>query len=295
MEPLLVALRQLGAHVRGQALPFSVAGPITGQEVEIDASGSSQFVSALLLSGSRFPDGVTIHHHGNAVPSLPHIDMTVAALESRGVAVDHDDGTCWRIRPGRINATHDVIEPDLTTAAVFLAAAVVSAGRVTVPDWPVTTTQPGARVLDILRQMGAAVERSPIGVTVIGADQISAIEVDLHDASELTPVIAALMTLADGDSVIRGVAHIRGHETDRLAALSQNLTSLGSVCRETDDGLVISPRPLHGGVFDTHADHRMAHAAALIGLRVPGVVLNDVACTSKTMPEFPDVWTRIIL
>ncbi|MDR2974383.1 MAG: 3-phosphoshikimate 1-carboxyvinyltransferase [Propionibacteriaceae bacterium] len=294
MEPLLAGLRQLGAHVRGQALPFTVAGPIMGGEVEIDASGSSQFVSALLLSAARFPHGLTIHHHGGPVPSLPHIDMTVAALEARGVAVTHDSGRSWRVRPGRIDASHDVIEPDLTTAAVFLAAAVVTGGRVTVPDWPLVTTQPGAGVLDILVRMGAQVEHSGSGVTVTGTGRHTGVDVDLHDTSELTPVIAALMALAEGASTIRGVAHIRGHETDRLAALSHNLTALGCDCRETEDGLAIRPKPMHGGRFDTKADHRMAHAGALIGLRVPGVVLNDVACTSKTMPGFPNVWARII-
>lgn len=289
MEPLAQALSQLGAHVAGSRIPFAVTGPVTGRDVVIDSSTSSQFISALLLAGPRFPRGVRVTHCGGPLPSLPHIEMTVAALKARGVEVGHQSMT-WEAPPSPIAALDETIEPDLTTAAVFLAAGVVAGGRVTVPDWPATTTQPGARILEILVRMGGRVESSNSSVTVSGTGHVSGIDVDLGDTSELTPVVAGLAALAETPTVIRGVGHIRGHETDRLAALSTEITSLGGDCQETEDGLVIRPHPMSAGVFHTHADHRMAHAGALIGLRVAGVSLDDVGCTSKTMPDFPLVW-----
>ena len=293
MTGLLDGLRQLGAVVDGSRLPFTVCGPISAEQATIDASASSQFVSALLLAAARFPSGVKLTHCGGDIPSMPHIDMTIAALAARGVQVREEDSS-WQVCPGPIRPLDEIIEPDATTAAAFLAAAVATGGRVSVLGWPNQTTQPGVRMVDILEQMGAVVELSADRLTVHGTGQIRGIDIDLHQASELTPVVAALAGLADTPSTIRGVGHIRGHETDRLAALSGGITALGGDCRETDDGLVIHPRPLHAGVFPTHADHRLAHAGALIGLQVAGVVLDDVDCTSKTMPEFPVVWQEMV-
>jgi len=293
MGALVDGLRQLGVGVSGTQLPIQVTGPVSGQAVQIDSSASSQFISALLLSGPRFPDGVSITHHGDPIPSLPHIEMTVAALRARGVQVDHT-GSTWQVRPGPIVPRDEIIEPDLTTAAAFLAAALVTGGQVCLPGWPAHTTQPGTRILPILEQMGAMAHFSEHGVTIRGSSEIAGIDIDLHETSELTAVVAALAALASGPSVIRGVGHIRGHETDRLAALSTEITALGGDCQATTDGLVIHPRPLHAGGFRTYADHRMAHAGALIGLRVAGVELDDVGCTSKTMPEFPGIWQDMV-
>ena len=293
MEPLLRGLTQMGARVDGARLPFTVTGPVTRREAIIDSSTSSQFISALLLAGPRFPRGVRVTHDGGPVPSVPHIEMTVAALRARGVEVGHE-GSTWETAAGPISALDEVIEPDLTTASVFLASALVTGGRVTVPGWPATTTQPGVRALEIFTWMGGRVDASDSAVTVSGTGQLSGIDIDLNDTSELTPVVAALACLADGPTVIRGVGHIRGHETDRLAALSTEITALGGDCQETHDGLVIYPKPLNPGIFHTHADHRMAHAGALIGLRVSGIGLDDVGCTSKTMPDFPQVWEAMV-
>jgi len=293
MEPLAQALTQLGVQVEGIHLPLSVTGPVRGREAAIDSSGSSQFISALLLAGPRFPHGVRITHRGGPLPSLPHIEMTIAALGARGVEVGQD-GSTWEVAPHRIDPLDEVIEPDLTTAAVFLASALVTGGRVTIPGWPPTTTQPGVRILEILAEMGGRVDHGDSSVTVSGTGQISGVDIDLHDTSELVPVVAGLAALADGDTVIRGVGHIRGHETDRLAALSAQITALGGDCRAILDGLVIHPCDMTGGVFQTYADHRMAHAGALIGLRVGGVLLSDVECTSKTMPDFPSTWKTMV-
>jgi 3-phosphoshikimate 1-carboxyvinyltransferase len=299
MAPVLDALRELGLRVddagRG-LLPFTVhgAGRVRGGSVTIDASSSSQFVSGLLLSGARYDEGVAVHHAGPAVPSLPHIEMTVETLRDAGVVVDDSEPHTWRVEPSEVNALDVQVEPDLSNAAQFLAAAVVTGGRVHVPGWPQYTTQGGDAVRDVLDMMGAEVVLDRHGLTVTGGDGILPVDVDLHDSSELTPVVAALCALADGPSVIRGVAHIRGHETDRLSALRAELEALGAEVAETDDGLRIVPRPLHGGRVHTYADHRMVMAAAVLGLAVPGVVVEDAGTVAKTMPEFTALWQRML-
>ena len=299
MAPVLGALRTLGVEVDDAghgALPFTVRGKgsVRGGAVAIDASASSQFVSGLLLSGPRFEKGVAVRHEGPALPSLPHIEMTVEVLRDAGVVVDDAEANTWRVEPSEVNALDVQVEPDLSNAAQFLAAALVTGGRVHVPGWPQYTTQGGDVIRDVLDMMGAEVVLDRGGLTVTGVDGVSAVDVDLHDASELTPVVAALCALADAPSVIRGVAHIRGHETDRLAALRAELTRLGAVVDETDDGLRITPRPLHAGTFHTYADHRMVMAGALLGLVVPGLVVEDVGTVAKTMPQFPELWARML-
>lgn len=299
MGPVLDALRTLGATIddggRG-TLPFTVhgAGSVPGGEVAIDASASSQFVSALLLAGPRYEQGVTLRHVGPPVPSEPHIEMTVETLRDAGAIVDDGEPDTWRVEPSEINALDVQVEPDLSNAAPFLAAALVTGGQVTVPGWPQHTTQAGDAIRDILDAMGADVSLTREGLTVTGTGDVSGVDVDLHDASELTPVVAAIAALADSPTVIRGVAHIRGHETDRLAALSRELGALGSDVHETDDGLHIRPRPLTGGTFHTYADHRMVMAAAVLGLRVPGVVVENVGTVAKTLPTFVELWDGML-
>lgn len=299
MGPVLEALRVLGAQVEDEArgtLPFTVhgTGQMPGGSVTLDASSSSQFISALLLAGPRYDRGVTIHHAGKPVPSEPHIEMTVETLRDAGAIVDDGDANTWRVEPSEINGLDVQVEPDLSNAAPFLAAALVTSGRVTVPGWPQHTTQAGDAIRDILDTMGADVSLAREGLTVSGTGEINGIDIDLHDASELTPVIAALAALADSPSVIRGVAHIRGHETDRLAALARELGDRGAEVRETEDGLRITPRPLTGGLFHTYADHRMVMAGALLGLRTPGLVVEDPDTVAKTLPEFVELWHGLV-
>ncbi|WP_340540722.1 3-phosphoshikimate 1-carboxyvinyltransferase [Nocardioides sp. GXZ039] len=296
---VLLALRSIGVTVdddgRG-ALPFAIrgAGSVRGGTVVIDASASSQFVSALLLAGARYEEGIDVRHDGKPVPSLPHIDMTVAVLREHGVEVDDSEANRWAVAPGPIRAVDRVIEPDLSNAAPFLALAALSGGTVTVRDWPETTTQPGDELRSILSLMGCAVTRTADGLQVTGPERLAGVDLDLHDVGELTPAIAALCALADGPSHLRGIAHIRGHETDRIAALAAELGALGAEVTEHPDGLSIRPAPLHGGVFHTYADHRMAHAGVIIGAAVDGVLVENIATTGKTFPDFAGFWTRTV-
>jgi len=237
---------------------------------------------------------VTVHHNGKPVPSEPHIAMTVETLRDAGVVVDDSEPNTWRVEPSEISPLDVLIEPDLSNAGPFVAAALVTGGRVRVPDWPQHTTQAGDALRDILDGMGADVSLDRTGLTVTGTGVIEGIDVDLHDASELTPVVAALAALASSPSWIRGVAHIRGHETDRIAALATEINALGGSVTETEDGLRITPKALHGGRFHSYRDHRMATAGAVLGLRIPGVVVEDVATTAKTLPDFPGLWARML-
>jgi 3-phosphoshikimate 1-carboxyvinyltransferase len=295
---VLTALRGLGVDVvddgRG-ALPFELrgTGSVRGGRVVIDASASSQFVSALLLAGARYDEGVDVRHDGKPVPSLPHIDMTVAMLREHGVEVDDSEANRWAVAPGVVKPVDHLIEPDLSNAAPFLALAAVSGGRVTVRDWPASTTQAGDALRDVLQQLGCAVTLDDDGLTVVGPPRLEGIDVDLHDHGELTPAVAALCALAAGPSHLRGIAHIRGHETDRLAALAAELGGLGADVVEHPDGLSFRPAPLHGGVFHTYADHRMAHAGVIVGAAVDGVLVEDIETTSKTFTDFAGFWTRL--
>ena len=296
MSTVLDALRALGADVDGDRLPFTVhgRGRLTGGAVTIDASASSQFVSALLLSGAAFDEGVVVRHDGKPVPSMPHIDMTVEMLRAAGVAVDTSEANTWRVPSSTVEALDVIVEPDLSNATPFLAAAAVTGGVVSVPLWPETTNQAGDAIRGILEQMGAEVSWSDGTLTVRGPQQLTGIDVDLHDVGELTPTVAALAALASSPSELRGIAHLRGHETDRLAALATEIGRLGGSISETDDGLHIEPAPLHGGVWHSYADHRMATAGAIVGLVVDGVEVEDIGTTAKTLPGFEALWESLL-
>ena len=300
MATLIDGLRQAGVQVEDGGsgrLPFRVIGrgKVDGGRIRIDASASSQFVSGLLLAGARYDSGIEIVHTGtDPVPSTPHIEMTLAVLRSAGVDAEVTRTGSWRVRPGPIDAQDWDIEPDLSNAAPFLAAAVITGGRVVVPGWPRRTTQAGDALRILLTAMGAHVEHSGTDLIVSGTGVLNGIEADLQDAGELTPVIAALAAIASTPSTLYGIGHLRGHETDRLAALSTELTRLGGDVSEESDGLTIRPRPLHGGTWHAYADHRMATAGAVIGLLVPDVVIDDIESTTKTLPDFPGMWRRLL-
>jgi 3-phosphoshikimate 1-carboxyvinyltransferase len=278
------------------SLPITVHGHgrLRGGEVRVDASASSQFVSALLLAAPRFSRGLVLRHDGPPMPSAPHVAMTVAMLRQGGVSVDDSTPDVWQVHPGAIAARTWDVEPDLSNAAPFLAAAMLTGGRVTVPGWPQPTTQAGDALRELLTDMGAVCTLDGRGLTVAGTGRVRGLHADLHDVGELTPVLAAVCALADSPSHLRGIAHLRMHETDRLAALAGELNALGGDVTETEDGLRIRPRPLHGGVFATYDDHRLATAAAVLGLVVDGILVENVATTAKTLPDFPGRWGRML-
>lgn len=300
MGTIIEALAALGVTVRGEAgatpssLPFRVegTGEVRGGHLVIDASASSQFVSALLLVGARFTEGLHLEHSGDSVPSLDHINMTVAVLRGVGVEVDDSTPNHWIVSPGPIRAFDERIEQDLSNAGPFLAAALASGGTVRIPDWPEHTTQVGDLWRSILTEMGAAVTLDAGTLTVTGGNEIRG--ADFADTSELAPTVAALCALATGPSRLSGIAHLRGHETDRLAALVAEINGLGGDAQETEDGLVIRPAKLHGGVVRSYADHRMATAGAILGLAVRGVEVQDIGTTAKTMPDFPQLWADML-
>ncbi|MBT2522791.1 3-phosphoshikimate 1-carboxyvinyltransferase [Arthrobacter sp. ISL-28] len=300
MGTIIEALTALGVAVRGDdggtpsSLPFRVegTGEVRGGHLVIDASASSQFVSALLLVGARFTEGLHLEHAGESVPSLDHINMTVAVLRGVGVEVDDSLPNNWIVSPGPVRAFDERIEQDLSNAGPFLAAALASRGTVRIPDWPEHTTQVGDMWRSILPEMGATVTLEDGTLTVTGGSEIRG--ADFAETSELAPTVAALCALASGTSRLSGIAHLRGHETDRLAALVTEINRLGGDAEETGDGLIIRPAKLHGGVVRSYADHRMATAGAILGLAVKGVEVQDIGTTAKTMPDFPRLWADML-
>lgn len=300
MGPVIQALRALGVRVDEDGepghLPITVhgRGAVRGGHVDVDASGSSQFVSGLLLAGARFEQGLTVRHTGRTLPSLPHIEMTVDVLRAAGVDVDDSRPDIWHVAPGTVAGRDVRVEPDLSNAGAFLVAALAVGGTVRVPGWPSATTQPGGLLPGILERMGATTSLDGDVLSVTGTGTVRGVDLDLKPAGELAPTIAALAVFGDSPTRLRGIAHLRGHETDRLAALANEITRLGGQAEQTADGLVITPRPLTGGVWRTYADHRMATAGALVGLRVPGVQVEDVATTGKTLPDFVAMWQRML-
>ena len=298
MDTTITALRALGVDVHDggrSALPFTVhgKGAVAGGPLEIDASASSQFVSALLLAAPRFEHGLDLRHTGSPLPSQPHVDMTVAELRRRGVSVTASADR-WVVEPGPIDGLDAVVEPDLSNAGPFVAAALVTGGSMRVRDWPTTTTQAGDAWRRTTEAFGGSAVRDGDDVVFTAGDTLRGVDLDLHDVGELTPVVAAIAALAEGESRLTGVAHLRGHETDRLAAIAAEVNRLGGDVDESDDGLVIRPRPLHAGVVSTYDDHRMAQAAVVLGLRVPGLRVENVGTTAKTYPDFATVWERTV-
>lgn len=297
MSTIISALRCLGADIDDEGretLPFVVHGDaaLKGGTVEIDASASSQFVSALLLAGAGYDEGVDVHHVGDDIPSAPHIAMTVAQLRMRGVQVDDNEANRWIVKPGTVSAMDQRIEPDLSNAGPFIAGAIVTGGSARIRHWPTATDQAGDQWQTIARSFGATVERDGADLVFAAGSAINAVDLDLHDVGELTPVIAAIAAFADGPSQLTGIKHLRGHETDRLRALATEFNKRGGKVTESDDGLLIEPAKLSGGTFNTYDDHRMAHAGVVIGLRVRDLVVENVATTNKTYPDFAPVWER---
>jgi 3-phosphoshikimate 1-carboxyvinyltransferase len=313
MRTTIQALRDLGVDVgddgRG-TMPFTIqgAGGVEGGELTIDASASSQFVSGLLLAAPRFRRGLTLRHAGERLPSMPHIEMTIATLARRGIVVESPEPGVWVVPPGPISGAGIAIEPDLSNAAPFLAAALITGGTVTIGGWPDATTQVGDHLAALLPRYGATVTRTPEtgdgitssaltvdgGAGLRGGVALPGVDLDLSEGGELAPTFAALAALAGSPGRITGIGHLRGHETDRLAALATELNALGGRVTELDDGLAFEPAELHGGLWHSYEDHRMATTGALIGLAADGVEVDDIETTAKTLPEFPQLWADMV-
>jgi 3-phosphoshikimate 1-carboxyvinyltransferase len=309
LGPVIKALEELGIsidHGNRYSLPLSLVGTgkIPGGEIDIDASASSQFLSALLLIGPSTVNGIIARHVGGELPSMPHIEMTVEMLRDFGATVHVDAAKkTWRVEPGALQGKDLMIEPDLSNAAPFLSIAMVCGGSITIADWPVKTTQPGDQLRTLLRDMGASISLNSDGLTLTanteksplrGAPKIIGIDVDLHDVGELTPSIAALAALADSPSHLRGIAHLRLHETDRLAALTREINAIGGKVSEEPSALHFEPSPLHAGIFHTYEDHRLATAGAVIGLVTAGIEVENIATTRKTLTDFPGLWKSLV-
>ena len=300
LGPVIKALEELGIsvdHDNRYSLPLTLQGKglIKGGKLTIDASASSQFLSAVLLVAPSFTDGLVVQHQGEKMPSMPHIEMTVEMLRQFGGDVDVDTkAQTWSVKPGQLHGCELVIEPDLSNAAPFLSIAMVCGGSVTIADWPEATTQPGDQLRSILTSMGGSVALNKNGLTVTGNGQIHGIDIDLHDVGELAPSIAALAALANSPSYLRGIGHLRLHETDRLAALTREINSLGGDVVEEETALRITPAPLHGGVFHTYDDHRLATAGAVLGLVVKDIEVENIETTRKTLPDFPGLWSSLL-
>ena len=307
MATLIEAMRDVGIDVDDSntgRLPITVHGNgrVPGGEVVLDASRSSQFVSALLLAAGRFDAGATIHHVGPAIPSTPHIDMTIRMLAAHGVGVRAVDDPpietfqrhTWHVDPVELRARDWVVEPDISNALPFIAAAIVTGGRIRISGWPSDSLQPTHDVLEVLTSFGAHIDFLDSGILIHGPEEIQPVDIDLSDIGETAPTMAAIALFAQGRSVLRGIAHLRGHETDRLAALEREFSALGGSVEQTDDGLVITARDLHGGRFHTYDDHRMATTGAIIGLRIPEVLIENVDTTAKTLPAFTRMWSALV-
>lgn len=285
------------------------AGKVKGGVVEIDASSSSQFVSALLLLAPATELGITVKHIGKTLPSQPHIDMTIAMLRLFGATVEVSANSTWQVLPGKLLGQDLIVEPDLSNAAPFMAAAMVCGGSVTIRDWPKLSTQPGDQLRDIFSRMGAKVEFTKAGLSISAAstthdgravNSLTGIDIDLHDVGELTPSIAAVAALASTPSTLRNIGHLRLHETDRLSALATEINKLGGNVIESETDLIINPKPLSVTssnapyLFNTYEDHRMATAGAIIGLAVPGIIVENIETTKKTLPDFPALWKQLL-
>ena len=322
LGPVISALEQLGIsieHGNKYRLPLTIngSGKIAGGEIEVDASASSQFVSALLLLGPATENGITVKHIGSTLPSQPHIDMTVQMLRQFGATVEVVGNSTWIVLPSKLTGQDLTIEPDLSNAAPFMAAAMITGGRVVIKDWPKVTTQPGDQLRKIFSDMGAQISFVEDGLAVQGKSSVSSdndaagltgitgltgIDVDLHDVGELTPSIAAVAALASTPSALRNIEHLRLHETDRLSALANEINKLGGDVTQTASDLMINPKPLKLSaatptdhyLFNTYEDHRMATAGAIIGLVVPGVIVENIETTKKTLPDFPGLWRQML-
>ncbi len=292
-------LEELGATLRltagGGGLPLEAGGsPVRGGHVTVPATQSSQFASALLLLGPRLAGGIELELAPPAV-SLPYVALTARVLESFGVEVEQPAPLTWRVAEGDYSGRPYRVEGDHSSASYFLAAAAVVGGGVRVENLDPASAQADARLGAILEKLGCSVDRGADWVEVEGTGAVPSFDLDMSDAPDVVPTLAAIALFAEGECAMRGIAHLRIKESDRLGVLATNLRRLGRDAEATDDALVVGPPSgaLHGATIETASDHRMAMAFAVAGLRVEGIVIDDPDCVSKSNATFWNDFTRL--
>jgi len=297
IEDLLAALRGLGAEavaLHGNGCPpVRVGGRgIAGGAVRMPGARSSQFVSALLLSGPAAARGVAVTVEGDLV-SRPYVDLTLGVMRAFGARPEPvpPSGAARRfaLPPGeRYRPIDMLVEGDWSSASYWFTAAAVVPGRVRVDGLEAASLQGDARFLDLIEAMGCRVARAPGHVVVEGPDRLRGISADLGDMPDVAPSLAVAALFAAGETRLTGVPHLRLKETDRIAVLCAAIRGLGGDAEPRADGLVVRPRRLSGGTIDPRGDHRMAMAFAVAGLRLPGVTVLDPGCVAKSYPRFWD-------
>lgn len=310
LRPLMDSLKALGASVKygGKPgyLPVTIKGvPARAKKaraklknedtVRVDTSSSSQYLSALMLASPLINERVSLRAEGR-VPSWPYVAMSLDMLADQGVHIERTSSWSWLTDPTRPVGNPIAIEPDLSNAGPFLASVLLTGGQVTIPHWPAKTDQVGKYWLELLPLFGANVALSATGLTVSAPEGLTwpGLEYDLGACGELAPTVAALCLFATSPSTLSGIGHLRGHETDRLDALATEIKRLGGSARVLRDGIRIEPAPLTGARLESYEDHRMATFGAIVGLRVPGCSVFDIATTAKTLPNFPERWDAML-
>lgn len=290
ISDLLDALRQIGVSARSQFdnghLPIIVdANGLEGGKTRLDVSKSSQFLTALLLIAPCAKNGMEIEVIGKR--EMPYIDITLAVMEAFDVRVVNEDYRYFRVEGGQQYQPRTYnIEPDASNASYFFAAAAITGGRVTVKHLHLDSAQGDIRFVNVLEQMGCQVSVSDTGITVTGPRQLKGIDVDMRAISDTSLTLAAIAPFADSKVTIRNIEHTRWQETDRIHAMVTELRKLGVPVVEHQDGLEISPTSITPAAIDTYEDHRMAMAFSLIGLKVPGIRINNPECVAKTFPHY---------
>ena len=295
MASLVTALRTLGARIDADALPLTVRGPVTGGEVDVPGHESSQFASALLLVGARMPDGIRLRIVGPLV-SAPFVDLTVSALEKRGIRVDRPSGREVVIGPQKLKGRSFEIPGDVTAATYPAAAAAILGGWVTITNARARVEKGGqgdARFFELIEDMGCTVQRHGDSVTVRRDGRLNGIVANVQDCSDTFPSLAVIATQADTPTELTGIAHTRSQESDRVAAVAAGIAALGGRAQAFRDAIRIEPTPLHDGIVDAAGDHRIAMAFSVLGLHVPGVAIKGWSAVAKTFPDFYDVLRQL--
>jgi 3-phosphoshikimate 1-carboxyvinyltransferase len=292
MADLITALNDLGGDVRAMerlgAVPMRIRGRgVRGGRVIVRGNVSSQHISGLLLSAPYFEDGLTLEVDGHVV-SRPYVDITMAVMKSFGVDV-RNDGNTFVVAPGGYRPTTFAVEPDASAASYLFAAAAITGGRMVVEGLGSDSLQGDLQFVRILERMGCVVTMTATTTTVVGTSSLRGVDVDMSQMSDVAQTLAVVAVFATEKTTVRGIGFIRGKETDRIAAVVVELRRVGIVADEHDDGFTIHPGMPQPATVNTYHDHRMAMSFALLGLRAPGIVINDPACVAKTFPSYWDV------